>query len=545
MCGILGIVNFNKNKEYPKPSVRFLLNRGPDGVRQYSDENITLYHTRLAVIDDRETSNQPIINGDFVLVCNGEIYNYDRIKENGNYRYSTTSDCEAIIHIYKLFGMEGLKYLDGTFSFALYDKKNSKLILHRDNVGKKPLYFLADDNNLIFASNITAIADNYIGKLNINRNQIEFYLKNGFISPQETFFKEIKPVFPGEVYEIDLVSKKIKKSLLNKECRDYSNFDFSDSDLIQQKIEELISEAVFKRIKNIKEPVLLFSGGVDSTVLAHFMLKLNKKTRLISLKQPISFLYDEPYIKYASGILNKEIISVDIFNKSFYKKIDLFIKNIDQPLSLYSYYFLSALCLRAKEFGKVLFTGDGGDELFLGYGKIDDWFSEEERKTNDSIIFSGPTWEAPLSIYALKVITIDLIGHGFVKIDKAIAENEMEARCPFLDWDLMCFVRKIPLGYWKKFNIPKYPIRILLLKKGFSKRFVYRKKIGFFYPFRYIMVFKYPYMADYLNKNLSIAKDYLKIEIDKPSVVGLFKNFNFYWNIFVFLKFIENNKLIL
>lgn len=545
MCGILGRVNFNKNKKFPTPSVRFLLKRGPDGIGQYSNGDIAFYYTRLAVIDDKGASNQPIINSDFILICNGEIYNYDEINKIGNFYYSTTSDCEAIIHVYKLFGIEGFRLLDGTFSFALYDKKNNKIILHRDNIGKKPLYFLADENQLIFASNVTAIADNYNGKLHINRKQIEFYLANGFISPQETIFEEIKPILPGEIYEIDLAAKRIKKDFLGKECQEYKDFDFSDRELVQKKIEELMAEAVFKRLKNIKEPVLLFSGGIDSTVLAYFMLKFNRRTRIISLKQPIRFLYDEPFIKYASGVLNKEVIFVSIFNKTFYKNLDSFIENLDQPLSIYSYYILSALSLKAKEFGKVLFTGDGGDEVFLGYGEIDDWFSKDDQRPESASIQVGPAWNVAFSSYAIKTITADLIGHGFVKIDKAVAENQMEARCPFLDWNLMCFARNIPMDYWKEYNITKYPLRMILLKNGFSKPFIFRKKIGFFYPFRYLMIPKYLYMVDYLNKNLAITSNYLQMRIKRMSFMDLFKNFDFHWNIFVFLKFIEYNKSIL
>lgn len=544
MCGILGIIKFNKKKKYPKPSLRFLLNRGPDGTGEYNDENIILCHTRLAVIDKKVTSNQPIINKDIVLICNGEIYNYEEIKKIGNYNYSTTSDCEAIIHVYKLFGIEGLKLLDGTFSFALYDKKNNKLILHRDNIGKKPFYFLNDENNFVFASNVMAIADNHNRRLNINRSQINFYMQNGFISPKETFFEEIRPVFPGEIYEVDLRSRKVKKYFLDKECPDYKNFNFSNQDLIQERIEKRLAEAVLKRIKNIKEPVLLFSGGVDTTVLAHFMLNFNRETKLISLKQPISCLYDEPYVRYASKIFKKKVIFVNIFNKSFYENLDLFIKNLDQPLSLSSYYFLSALSLRAKEFGKVLYTGDGGDEVFLGYGETKDWFREKDN-FREPEIFSGPKPTIPFSDYAIKAMGFDLIGHGFVKIDKAVTENQMEARCPFLDWNLMCFARQIPLDYWKEFNITKYPLKRILLKNGFSASFVHRKKIGFSYPFKYLMLLKYPFMIDYLNKNLFIVKNYLNIEAKRPSFVSLFKNFDFYWKLFVLLKFFEQNKSIL
>lgn len=548
MCGILGIINFDTNSKINNPSPRFILNRGPDGINMYSFENVVFCHSRLAVVNEEETSSQPINNEDFVLVCNGEIYNYEEIGKKYNFPYSSTSDSEAIIHVYKLFGIEGLNYLDGTFSFALIDKKNRKIILHRDNVGKKPLYFLEDKNYFIFASNITAIADNYNQRLAINQKQVEFYMENGFISPLESIFEEIKPILPGEVLEIDLLTKKTKKVFFNKECFKYTNFDFQNDELIEREIEKLLFEAVYKRIKNVKTPVLLFSAGIDSTTLASMMCEINKNTKLVSLKQPIGFLYDEPYIRYASRILRRKIIFVDIINRNFYKNLDNFIKNLDQPLSLYHcYYLISALVLKAREFGKVLFTGSGGDELcleHLEYRRTGDWFLKERQETDKLDLLLGPAWDSSYSNSLINTLNYIVAGFGFVQADKAISENQMEPRCPFWDWNLLNFVRKIPVTYWEKNNINKYPMKKLLLKKGFSERFVYRNKVSFRYPFKYLMMLKYPYLAFYLNEDLSRI-DTLGLKIKKVSMVNLYMNFDLYWRAFIFLKYFENNKSIL
>jgi asparagine synthetase B (glutamine-hydrolysing) len=136
------------------------------------------------------------------------------------------------------------------------------------------------------------------------------------------------------------------------------------------------------------------------------------------------------------------------------------------------------------------------------------------------------------------------LGHAFVKLDKATAENQMESRCPFLDWDLMCFLRSIPESYWEKFNSSKYPLKKILKEAGFSELFIERKKIGFSYPFRYAMIFKYPYLKSYLKKNSAVAKTSFGIEMKNFSYFDLFKNFDFYWKIFILLKFLENNNLL-
>ncbi|HTZ11241.1 MAG TPA: asparagine synthetase B [Candidatus Margulisiibacteriota bacterium] len=545
MCGILGIVNFNAEEAALKPSLRFLLNRGPDDKGEYRDRNIVLCHTRLAVIDLKSASAQPIVSNGLVLVCNGEIYNHAQIKQSGTYAYATTSDCEAISHVYSAFGIEGFNMLDGSFSFALYDRNLRKLIIHRDNIGKKPLYFLNSKGMLVFSSSVLAIKDNFPEKLNIDKNETAFYLENGFIHPQGSIFEEIRPVLPGEIYEIDIENKRISRYPFKKRCPTDEDLSLLGPASLQDRLEGLLLSAVRKRIQGIPAPVLLFSGGIDSTVLAHYMLKLNKNTRLISLRQPVRLLNDEPYVRYASKLLKKEIIFVDIFNKGFYELLEQSIRNLDQPLSLYSYYFLSALSLKAKEFGKVLFTGDGGDEVFLGYGKIADWFSDSNPVENHGLICVGPKWDAALSPYALKAVSVDLAGHGFVKIDKAISENQMEARCPFLDWELMCFARKIPVDYWKKFNTPKYPLREMLLRNGFPMFFVKRKKIGFSYPFRYLMIPKYNYLKKYLEDNSKSINYFFGREMNKVPLAALYLKFDFYWNIFVFLKYMEYNKIIL
>jgi len=540
MCGIFGAAKINKDKVYSEPSLKYILHRGPDGIGKYEDENIILCHSRLAIIDQKITSNQPIVSPDFVLICNGEIYNYEEIKKFGGYDYVSTSDCEAIIHVYKNFGVDGFNRLDGFYSFCLYDKKNRKLFLHKDNIGKKPLYFLADNEKLIFSSNVSAIVDNCHKKLILNSSGIKFYFQNGFISPLAAIFEGIQPVLPGEIYEIDLISGKFQKTFLEKPCG-FENFDFSDDKKIQEKIEELLDKAVSKRVKNVSHPVLLFSGGVDSTVLAYYMSKHCPQLKLVSMKQPLRFLNDEPYTRLAAKKLGRKVNFVKIFSKKFYDELERFISNLDQPLALYSYYFLSALTMKAQEYGKVLFTGDAGDEVFYGYETFDKWLAKDNVLRLPKILV-GPAPKIPLSDWALDLISIGLLGHAFVKVDKATAENQIECRCPYLDWDLMCFSRSIPIEYWQKHKVIKYPLKQLLIEKGFSEKFTYRKKIGFSYPFRYVMALKYPYIINYINHNLVKAREISGLEIKKASFAGLFLNFDFYWKIFILLKYLDNLK---
>ncbi len=540
MCGILGVIDFRKQGKR-KLSGRYLRHRGPDALNAFSDDAVSFLHARLAIIDRKETSHQPIETARYCLVANGEIYNYEEIRKEEGYRYCGTSDCEAIIHMYARFGAEGFCRLDGSFVFALYDRERSKVFLCRDTVGKKPLYFFHKEGEvLIFASNVTAIADNHPGRFPVDRSQVETYFRDGVISPEASLLEGVVPVLPGQFFEIDLANGTVLQRKLQKSCVDYGGFDYSNKDKVREAISSLIEQAVLKRLKNVERPVLLFSGGIDSTVLAYYMLKVKPSTELVSLQQPFGFLYDQPYIKAASRILGRKVHFVQI-HKGFLKEhVDSFITLPDQPLAVYSYYFLSALALKAREFGRVLFTGDGGDEAFLGYGSISDWFGPGTQAVRQvSPVHSGPPLPAYYSDYAAKAVGPDLVGHGFLKVDKAISENQLEARCPFFDWDLLCFLRSIPAQYWQEAGVTKAPLKEILLNAGFAPSFVHRKKAGFFYPFKYVMIPRLSAMEGYIRKNQAQVDPAFLGASNPGSAIRLFMQFDRYWKLFVFLKFKE------
>lgn len=538
MCGIYGSLAFNKEKKFGDPSLNSLRRRGPDSVGLWRDGNVILGQTRLAVVDEKLSSDQPIVSGDLVLVANGEIYNYKEIRKLTGYRYSGTSDCEAILHVYNKLGIEGFSRLDGFYALALYDKKGKKIILHKDSVGKKPLYVLRDPGGgVLFGSSVTALAENYGKKLTVSRSQIQFYLREGFIHPRETIFNEIVPVLPGEIYEIDVRSGKIKTSFLKKECRGSVA---TRDETIARDIENLLDEAVAKRVRDLDRPVLLFSGGIDSTAIATFMLRHNPRTQLVSIRQPLPFLHDEPYVRKASMILKVPVQFVNIFTPWFYKKLEEFISCLDQPLAAYGYYYLSALALKAKEYGKVLITGDGGDEVFYGYDSLDRWFAPENSPAAPEILV-GPKPAAPLTPYGLRAISVGFLGPDFVKLDKATAEHQMEARCPYLDWDLMCYARRIPADFWLRHGETKYPLKQILRSRGFGPAFINRRKVGFSYPFRTLMMPRYGFIIRSLERNRDLLA-YLGAGEESLRTIGfisLYRRFDDFWRLYVLGRFFE------
>lgn len=536
MCGILGIISIGSKAGLKDVDISALKNRGPDGDGIYRDGGLGLYHTRLAVIDKHTTSNQPIIGecGNYIVVCNGEIYNHKELKKIYPYDYKTTSDCETILACYKQEGTDGFKKLKGTFSFALYDKLRKKLLIYRDAVGKKPLFYYVDKDNFLVSSSVTAIRDNLDVELNIDKEALHSYLREGFVRPDLSFYDGIKPVLPGRLIEIDTITGEISNNKITPESIDYNSFDFSPDELMRE-AERLLKQGVEKRLACIEKPVLLFSGGIDSTVLAKMMKEsVGTKTTCIGLKSLIPFTYDEPYAMYTARRLNLKYISVSISIKELKGNIEHAVALLDQPLSVYSYYFLTYLTRSAKEFGNVLFLGDGGDEVFYGYSDINAWFSESVNADQKDHFDVGPKSKQMLSGWARQQISADLLGHSFVKVDKATAEQQMEARCPYLDWDLMNFTRNIPERCLIRSGETKAILKSLLI--DFPSWFTKRKKVGMAFNFRYLMAPFYRYLYNEIDFNM-LSDIGLRESKFGFSYKDFFVNFDKYWKLYVLSKF--------
>jgi asparagine synthase (glutamine-hydrolysing) len=538
MCGILGIISYGNKRNLSMVSIGSLRNRGPDGVGRYIDNQVSLYHTRLAVIDKMITSQQPIVSkdGNLALICNGEIYNYQELKKRYGYDYQTTSDCEVILSCYSNDGVKGFTELRGMFSFGIYDKKNGKMVIYRDAVGKKPLFYYQDTEIFIFSSSVKAIRDNLSITLDINKEALMFYLKEGYIRPDISFYDKIFPILPGTLLEWDILERKNSSYRVTPTSISYDLFEYSEDNIIKES-EKLLDQSIKRRLYYVQNPVLLFSGGIDSTVLAQRMMEIaGKKLICISLKPVIPLTYDEPYGIYAAKRLNLTYISVGLALRNLKENVEMAIRLLDQPLSLYSYHFLTYLTRKAREFGNVLFTGEGGDEVFYGYSDITRWFLKCETRVDDHKIQVGPDPRHELSDWGKKQVSIDLLGHSFVKIDKATAEQQMEARCPYLDWDLMNFLRAVPPGYFIRSKTTKVILKRLLT--NFPDWFIYRKKIGSAFNFRYLMIPFYKYIYNEINFEQFDEYD-LSLEGIEFSYLGMFVNFDKFWKLYVLSKFIS------
>ena len=275
MCGIAGVISKNNIKAFDKEKIKSLMySRGPDKQDSFiSNENgvsLNLYASRLKILDIDERSDQPFKFDESILIYNGEIYNYLEIKNELiglGYKFKTNSDTEVLIQAYKKWGTECVKKFDGMWSFCIYDQKNNKIVISRDFFGEKPLFIYFDNLNLIFGSEIKYLLffDNKLN--NLNYKKIENFLLNGYKSlfkNEETFFKNINFVKPGEILELDLsnfqLSKKkyfpFKKIEISSEEKIYSN-----------QIKDIFIEDYKKRLRSDVPISFCLSGGIDSSSL--------------------------------------------------------------------------------------------------------------------------------------------------------------------------------------------------------------------------------------------------------------------------------------
>tara|TARA_Y100001970_G_scaffold293483_1_gene440581 strand:- start:10495 stop:12414 length:1920 start_codon:yes stop_codon:yes gene_type:complete len=378
MCSILGIIDF-KNAIQDKSAIAKKLNhsmshRGPDDEGYYNDNKISLAFNRLSILD-LANGNQPIKLNNIISIFNGEIYNYKDIKNQliaKGYKFSTTCDSEIIPSAYKEWGESFVKKLDGMFAISLYDKEKNKIFLYRDRSGIKPLYFNFNSDYFIFSSELKGIINFPHFKKQINQEAIFSYLCFRYpINDKQNFLKGIQRVSPGNFLVIDLE----KQSFENKIFWEIPNFSVSK---VPKKEEDIIDELDNKLNYAVKSqmisdvPVGVFlSGGLDSSLLTSIMTKYSAQqinSFSVNFKEED---YDEShYSNLISNKCNTKHHNILISQKEFLENLENVIKIKDAPLSIPHEYALFALSKKMNGIVKVVLSGEGADEHFGGYSRV-------------------------------------------------------------------------------------------------------------------------------------------------------------------------------
>ena len=363
MCGIAGFSDRNKAKnEIIKSMTDNLIHRGPDDYGFYVDDKVALGHRRLSIID-LKTGKQPIEDDDYVIVFNGEIYNYLELKEElkGKYKFKTKSDTEVLLKGFEEWGIDVTKKLRGMFAFAIWDKKRHELYLARDQWGIKPLYYYLTDKTFMFASEIKALLPHPDFKKEFNGDILASYLCFNSVASDESFFKGVFKLKPG--HYLKYKNGKIEINRFYKLEFDETK---QDEEELVKKIQDVMVDSVrHHKIADVEVGSFL-SSGVDSSYVVS-LLKPNK-TFTASFESKYS-KYDE--IKYAKDLSDKlgiENKSYVITKEEYLKEFPKIMYYMDEPLadpSAIALYFVSK---EASKYVKVVTSGEGADELFCGYG---------------------------------------------------------------------------------------------------------------------------------------------------------------------------------
>jgi asparagine synthase (glutamine-hydrolysing) len=372
MCGICGIFNFDGqtvSKELLQRMNNTLVHRGPDGEGYFIGPNIGLGHRRLSIID-LEGGKQPMSNedGSIQVVFNGEIYNCLELKkdlEAKGYRFKTRSDTETIVHGYEEWGEDFVQKLRGMFAIVLWDSRNQKLLLLRDRVGKKPLYYHLGKDRIIFASEIKALISDQSIPREIDPIALDSYLSFGYVPSPLSIFKAIRKLAPAHI----AVCRPGHYSVRQYWHLDMGNETVSRSEEdVLEELKTLFDEAVRLRLISDVPLGAFLSGGVDSSAVVASMACLVEngpvKTATIGFSDKA---FDE--LEYARVVARRYQTDHTEFvvNPDALGVLEEIVWHLDEPFadaSAIPTYYVSKM---ARQKVTVALSGDGGDEIFAGY----------------------------------------------------------------------------------------------------------------------------------------------------------------------------------
>jgi len=372
MCGIYGFTTeTNKTKkenilELIGSKIRY---RGPNQSGKFINNRIALGIERLSIIDPHN-GNQPIFSNDknYVIVHNGEIYNYKELKiklVKKGYHFSTESDTEVIVNLYQHYGVECFKKLNGMFAFAIYDIKRDILILARDRYGIKPIYYYKKDSSFIFASELKAIKSHPEIECEISSKAVDLYFTMEYVPTPLSIYKNIYKMEQGSF--LTITKQKVKKEK-------WYDFPFRSKIIIKNEneyiedLDYLINQSVKLRMRSDVPIGTFLSGGLDSSLIAYYLSKnLSKKLKTFHIGFENASFDETKYSKGVSKLLDTDHYSNIFTSDDLVHLLPQIWSNMDEPFSDASLLPMFMLSYQTKKHVTVSLSGDGGDEIFGGY----------------------------------------------------------------------------------------------------------------------------------------------------------------------------------
>ena len=547
MCGISGIVS--KNREILASEIDWLSNvqshRGPDYTGVYHESNIAFVHNRLSLLDLTENGNQPYRDEKHVLIYNGEIYNWRALRgelEVQGIKFNSNCDTEVLFKGIVFWGIHRtLSKLKGMFAFAWYDINERKCFLVRDRFGIKPLFYEKLTNKFSFASELKALSRGK-GMSDLNMQFVaQSYYGVYETQPHSSPFQSIHQLEPGTILTLNSETLDFEVSTWFSfaewvDEHQYCELDNMKSEDVQANFESLFMSSV-ESMSMADAPMGAFvSGGIDSSVIAHAQKQFGElKLFTANVRGKFS---EFRYAKLLADSLGLDLNSYDYLPENFSRDIDLCTWHYDGPISLFTNSVaFSGVAKLAREHGiKAVLTGEGADELFLGYPKlltrkyeklIRAPFSSVERMyslvpgLSDFVGLNRTDFQKEIlqkhmngfredhknsivmqqyhflkhnsEAYRCAEITVNQMHRHLVSLlwrnDRMGMMHSIESRFPFLDEDLVKFAMNLPhrykIGKTKKFYNWKHPFQIdkaivrRYAEKKLPKELVYKKKFGF------------------------------------------------------------------
>jgi asparagine synthase (glutamine-hydrolysing) len=376
MCGIAGIINFSE-KEVEDKDLHFLSaslkERGPDYSGLWKNNNVGFVHTRLSILDISNAGNQPMHFNDCSITFNGEIYNFKIIREELvklGFTFFSNSDTEVILKGYNAWGIDALlNKLDGMFAFCLYDKKNSEAFFCRDRLGKKPFYFFKNRERLIFSSEIRGICA-LENNLTIDFESLDYYLTELSVPQPQTIFNEIKQVEPGSYLSLNIINATITNTKYYQFSihRDDNNRDESN---VLKELENKLNNAVIKRTISDVPIGCFLSGGVDSgLIVSTLAMHSNERVDTFSIGFGDKEYSELELANLVAKKYNTKHHELVVEPKNVSDTLVELLNYIAEPFADPSIIPTYLVCNQISKHVKVALSGDGGDEVFGGYGEF-------------------------------------------------------------------------------------------------------------------------------------------------------------------------------
>jgi asparagine synthase (glutamine-hydrolysing) len=385
MCGIFGLYSkkiSKKNKlEIAKLAISSLNHRGPDDKGMILlNQNTIFCHTRLSIIDI-STGRQPMEgdNGNYI-VFNGEIVNYKKLKKqliDDGYFFKTISDTEVILKLYEKYGVNLLKFIKGMFAFAIWDSKKNEIFLARDHTGIKPMYYIQKKEEFYFSSELLALKNIFKSNnsnLLTNEKLFNEYLIFGNFPLKNTLYKDVFSLPPGHYIKIKdgQITEKKKYWDYVSSLNNYKSINYSSENEVIENLSNVI-ENVFSEWSVSDVPIsILLSSGLDSNLLNKILEKnRNIEKYCVIFPDNQEIINEKKILKKVLKLEIKESNTIEVFDRDIPDNLEKLTNHMSHPLQNFNSLTMVKICEHIKKHSasKVLFTGDGADELFGGYKK--------------------------------------------------------------------------------------------------------------------------------------------------------------------------------